>query len=139
MIVNTAWANEEIDFVNNIELLSNDFKEYKGVKLENKDESIINEECSELMLRDKNLHSDCVIFFKKLALKFKIDEQICRKKAKRLASSVKNKNLVLIDEEGVVKRFIIKDGLYSEAEEYEKCMEKLEWRDATDFRFGKTE
>ena len=134
------WANEnkeEVDFVNNPALLSNSFDEYKGMKLETKDELIIKEECAELMNKNPDLHTKCKEFYKNLALSFKVDSSICKNKSKRLGRIKKEQRLVLIDEEGKIRNFIVKNAPFLEGEEYEKCMDNMKWKDSSNFRYGK--
>ena len=139
LLPNSLFADNEgkVDFLNNPELLSNSFDEFKGVKLEINDKRIIDSECSELMNKDYKLYKDCQLFYKKLALSFKVDSLLCKKKAKRLKDIKKQEKLVLIDEGGNIRTFTIKEAPFSEDEEYEKCMDNMQWKDSSDFRYGK--
>ena len=132
----STFASDDEKYINNMELLSDDYTEYKGQRLSWSDQRAIREECSEINLQTQQYKS-CITSFKKLALAFKIDSKICKDKAKRLSKAHKKKVLVLIDEEGEEREFIIKEGLFSKAVEYEKCMDLMKWKDSTDFRYGR--
>lgn len=127
---------EKKEFINNIDLLSNDYEEYKGHRLSWSDERKIRDECSQINLKTE-LYRNCINSFKKLAIIFKIDSKICEDKANRLSKAHKKRLLVVVDEEGIERKFLVKEGLFSKELEYEECMELMKWKDSTNFRYGR--
>lgn len=134
---NLFAQDEVVDFANNVELLSNNFDEFKGVRLEVKDNLVINNECIELANKKPDLHKKCQKFYRNLALTFKVDAALCTRKAQRMAGIKKEQALVLIDEDGKVRNYVVKNAPFAVDEEYERCMDKAGWKDSQNFRYGK--
>lgn len=135
----SAYAQNETqtDFYDNPKLLSNNFGEYKGIKLSIKDKNIIDQECSQIMNRNDELYKECRESYYNTALSFKVDASLCQKKAARLGKITQQKQLVLMDEKGELKTFFVRDSKFVQEEEYERCMDKAGWKDSLEFRYGK--